>query len=111
MNDLIEALPEVTGLELIDKPYHDRFYAELKRLAFGQKVPWKRIESPELPRQALTEGTACSTRPPVRPFQHVRSRRGWETGFVGPRNNPDARFRRTGSERLLARLLHLGENR
>jgi glycosyltransferase involved in cell wall biosynthesis len=38
VNDLIEALPEGMTLELIGRPYHDRFQAELKRLSSGKQV-------------------------------------------------------------------------
>jgi glycosyltransferase involved in cell wall biosynthesis len=38
VNDLIEALPDGLTLELIGRPYHDRFLADLKRLAVGKSI-------------------------------------------------------------------------
>jgi glycosyltransferase involved in cell wall biosynthesis len=38
VNDLIEALPDGMDLELVGQPYHDRFHADLKRLAAGKRV-------------------------------------------------------------------------
>jgi glycosyltransferase involved in cell wall biosynthesis len=41
VNDLIEALPDGMTLELIGRPYHERFYADLKRLAAGKRVVFR----------------------------------------------------------------------
>jgi glycosyltransferase involved in cell wall biosynthesis len=41
VNDLVEALPPGMKLELIGKPYHDRFQSELKRLAAGKPVAFR----------------------------------------------------------------------
>ena len=41
VNDLIEALPAGLTLELIGRPYHDRFFADLKRLAAGKSVVFR----------------------------------------------------------------------
>lgn len=38
VNDLIAALPDGMTLELIGQPYHDRFHADLKRIAVGKRV-------------------------------------------------------------------------
>jgi glycosyltransferase involved in cell wall biosynthesis len=38
VNDLVEALPEGLTLELIGRPYDERFLADLKRLAVGKRV-------------------------------------------------------------------------
>jgi glycosyltransferase involved in cell wall biosynthesis len=38
VNDLIEALPPGLDLELIGRPYHERFLTDLKRLAAGRRV-------------------------------------------------------------------------
>jgi len=41
VNDLIEALPDGLTLEVIGRPYHDRFFADLKRLAVGKSVVFR----------------------------------------------------------------------
>jgi glycosyltransferase involved in cell wall biosynthesis len=41
VDDLVEALPEGLTLELIGRPYHDRFVADLKRLAAGKRVVFR----------------------------------------------------------------------
>ena len=41
VNDLIEALPAGLTLEVIGRPYHDRFFADLKRLAAGKSVVFR----------------------------------------------------------------------
>jgi len=41
VNDLVAALPEGMSLELIGRPYHDRFHADLKRLAAGRRVAFR----------------------------------------------------------------------
>lgn len=91
VNDLIMALPDGMTLELIGRPYHDQFYAELKRLASGKKVTFRHdcndrdivrayrratcvvlpsvyrdcygneTKVPELLGQTLMEGMACGT--------------------------------------------------
>jgi glycosyltransferase involved in cell wall biosynthesis len=38
VNDLVEALPEGLTLELIGRPYHDRFQADLRQRAGGKQV-------------------------------------------------------------------------
>jgi glycosyltransferase involved in cell wall biosynthesis len=91
VNDLIEALPEGMTLELIGRPYHEHFQAELKRLAEGKRVIFRHdcddseivrayrratcvvlpsvyrdcfgneTKIPELLGQTLLEGMACGT--------------------------------------------------
>ncbi|WP_439625401.1 glycosyltransferase family 4 protein [Gemmata sp.] len=91
VDDLVAALPEGLSLELIGRPYHDRFLADLKRLAEGKRVTFRAdcddadlirayrralcvvlpsvyrdrygTESrvPELLGQTLIEGMACGT--------------------------------------------------
>ncbi len=41
VNDLIEALPDGLTLEVIGRPYDDRFFADLKRLAAGKPVVFR----------------------------------------------------------------------
>lgn len=41
VNDLVEALPDGMSLELIGRPYEDRFFADLKRLASGKSVVFR----------------------------------------------------------------------
>jgi glycosyltransferase involved in cell wall biosynthesis len=41
VNDLVAALPDGMTLELIGRPYHDRFHADLKRLAAGKPVRFR----------------------------------------------------------------------
>jgi glycosyltransferase involved in cell wall biosynthesis len=41
VNDLVEALPEGLTLELIGRPYHDRFQADLRKLAGGKQVNFR----------------------------------------------------------------------
>jgi glycosyltransferase involved in cell wall biosynthesis len=41
VNDLIAALPDGMTLELIGRPYHDRFHADLRRLAAGKRVVFR----------------------------------------------------------------------
>jgi glycosyltransferase involved in cell wall biosynthesis len=41
VNDLIEALPDGLSLEVIGRPYHDRYFADLKQLAFGKSVTFR----------------------------------------------------------------------
>jgi glycosyltransferase involved in cell wall biosynthesis len=41
VNDLVEALPDGMALELIGRPYDDRFQADLKRLAEGKGVTFR----------------------------------------------------------------------
>jgi glycosyltransferase involved in cell wall biosynthesis len=41
VNDLIEALPPGLDLELIGRPYHERFLTDLKRLAAGRRVTFR----------------------------------------------------------------------
>jgi len=38
VNDLVEALPDGLTLELIGRPYHEQFYADLQKLAAGKRV-------------------------------------------------------------------------
>jgi glycosyltransferase involved in cell wall biosynthesis len=91
VNDLIEALPNGLTLEVIGRPYHDRFVADLKRLAAGKSVVFRpdcddlelvrayrraicvvlpsvyrtlygdETRVPELLGQTLLEGMACGT--------------------------------------------------
>jgi glycosyltransferase involved in cell wall biosynthesis len=91
VNYLIEALPEGMTLELIGKPYHERFQADLRRLAIGKRVIFREdcndqavvnayrrascvvlpsvyrsiygeeTKVPELLGQTLLEGMACGT--------------------------------------------------
>lgn len=91
VDDLVTALPEGLALELIGRPYHDRFLADLKRLAEGKQVTFRTDCSdfelvrayrramcvvlpsvyrdrygsesrvPELLGQTLIEGMACGT--------------------------------------------------
>lgn len=91
VNDLIEALPDGMSLEVIGRPYHDRFFADLKRLAAGKAVVFRpncddtelvrayrrtscvvlpsvyrtlygdETRVPELLGQTLLEGMACGT--------------------------------------------------
>jgi glycosyltransferase involved in cell wall biosynthesis len=41
VNDLVSALPAGLTLELIGRPYHDRFQADLKKLAGGKSVVFR----------------------------------------------------------------------
>jgi glycosyltransferase involved in cell wall biosynthesis len=41
VNNLIEALPDGMTLEVIGRPYNDRFFADLKRLAAGKSVVFR----------------------------------------------------------------------
>ena len=41
VNDLIEALPAGMALEVIGRPYHDQFYADLQKLASGKRVTFR----------------------------------------------------------------------
>ncbi len=41
VNDLVTALPDGMALELIGRPYHDRFQADLLRLAVGKRVTFR----------------------------------------------------------------------
>jgi len=41
VNDMIEALPAGLTLEVIGRPYHDRFFADLKRLAACKSVVFR----------------------------------------------------------------------
>jgi glycosyltransferase involved in cell wall biosynthesis len=41
VNDLVAALPEGMALELIGRPYHERFHADLRRLAAGKRVTFR----------------------------------------------------------------------
>ena len=41
VDDLVEAMPEGMGLELIGQPYHEQFVAELRRLAEGKDVRFR----------------------------------------------------------------------
>lgn len=41
VNDLIAALPAGLALELIGRPYHDRYFTDLKRLAVGKPVTFR----------------------------------------------------------------------
>ena len=91
VDDLIEALPEGMALELIGRPYHDGYCADLKRLATGKRVIFRHdcddaeivrayrraacvvlpsvyrnrygneSKVPELLGQTLIEGMACGT--------------------------------------------------
>jgi glycosyltransferase involved in cell wall biosynthesis len=91
VNDLIEALPDGLMLEVIGRPYHDGFFADLKRLAAGKPVVFRHdcddvevvrayrratcvvlpsvyrtmygdeTTVPELLGQTLLEGMACGT--------------------------------------------------
>jgi glycosyltransferase involved in cell wall biosynthesis len=91
VNDLIEALPQGLTLEVIGRPYHDRFFADLKRMATGKSVVFRtdcddlelvrayrraicvvlpsvyqtiygdETRVPELLGQTLLEGMACGT--------------------------------------------------
>ncbi len=91
VNDLVEALPDGLTLELIGRPYNERFTADLKRLAAGKNVVFRHdcddaevvrayrralgvvlpsvyrdcygneSQVPELLGQTLIEGMACGT--------------------------------------------------
>jgi len=91
VNDLIAALPTGLTLEIIGQPYHERYYAELKRLAADKRVIFRddcddadlirayrralcvvlpsvyrdfyghESKVPELLGQTLLEGMACGT--------------------------------------------------
>jgi glycosyltransferase involved in cell wall biosynthesis len=91
VNDLIEALPNGLTLEVIGRPYDDRYFADLKRLAAGKSVVFRpdcddadlvqvyrravcvvlpsvyrniygdETRVPELLGQTLLEGMACGT--------------------------------------------------
>jgi glycosyltransferase involved in cell wall biosynthesis len=91
VDDLVAALPEGMALELIGRPYHDRFAADLGRLAAGKRVTFRpdcgdaevvrayrraaavvlpsvyrdrygtESRVPELLGQTLLEGMACGT--------------------------------------------------
>jgi alpha-maltose-1-phosphate synthase len=91
VDDLVVALPDGMALELIGQPYHDRFFADLKRLAAGKRVTFRpdcgdaevvrayrraagvvlpsvyrdrygnETRVPELLGQTLLEGMACGT--------------------------------------------------
>lgn len=91
VNDLVQALPEGMGLDIIGQPYHKEFYAELQRLAQGKDVVFHHSSTdrqlitayrqalcivlpsvyttlygdstaiPELLGQTLLEGMACGT--------------------------------------------------
>jgi glycosyltransferase involved in cell wall biosynthesis len=91
VNDLIEALPDGITLEVIGRPYHDRFLAALKQLSAGKSVVFRtncddaelvrayrramcvvlpsvyrtmygdETRVPELLGQTLLEGMACGT--------------------------------------------------
>ncbi len=91
IDDLIEALPAGMNLELIGRPYHDGYFADLKRLAVGKRVLFRHdcddreivrayrraacvvlpsvyrdrygneSKVPELLGQTLLEGMACGT--------------------------------------------------
>jgi glycosyltransferase involved in cell wall biosynthesis len=91
VNDLVEALPDGMTLELIGRPYNDRFHTDLKRLAGSRPVTFrpdcddteivrayqraacvvlpsvyrdcygKESKVPELLGQTLIEGMACGT--------------------------------------------------
>lgn len=41
INDLIEALPPGLNLEIIGRPYHERFQADLRRLAEGKAIRFR----------------------------------------------------------------------
>lgn len=41
VNDLVAALPEGLTLELIGKPYHEQFFADLQKQAIGKKVVFR----------------------------------------------------------------------
>jgi glycosyltransferase involved in cell wall biosynthesis len=88
---LVEALPDGLSLEVIGRPYHDRFFADLKRMAAGKAVVFRPVcddaelvrayrralcvvlpsvyrtvygdetRVPELLGQTLLEGMACGT--------------------------------------------------
>ncbi len=91
VNDLVAALPSGLRLELIGRPYHERFYEDLQRLAVGKDVHFRtdcddaeivrayrralvvvlpsvyrtcygeETRVPELLGQTLIEGMACNT--------------------------------------------------
>jgi glycosyltransferase involved in cell wall biosynthesis len=91
VNDLIEALPDGLALEVIGRPYHERFFADLKQLAVGKSIVFRpdcddfelvqayrraacvvlpsvyrtvygdETQVPELLGQTLLEGMACGT--------------------------------------------------
>jgi glycosyltransferase involved in cell wall biosynthesis len=91
VNDLVEALPDGLTLELIGRPYDERFFSDLKRLAAGKRVVFRpdcddgelvrayrravcvvlpsvyrdcyggESKVPELLGQTLIEGMACGT--------------------------------------------------
>lgn len=41
IDDLVKALPDGMALELIGRPYHDRYLADLRRLAAGKRVTFR----------------------------------------------------------------------
>lgn len=91
INDLIEAMPDGLTLEVIGRPYHDRFAEDLERMAAGKPIIFRRdcdddeivraylrascvvlpsvyrtiygdeTRVPELLGQTLLEGMACGT--------------------------------------------------
>ena len=119
VNDLIEALPAGLTLEVIGRPYDDRFFADLKRLAAGKSVVFRpdcddadlvrayrravcvvlpsvyrtiygdETLVPELLGQTLLEGMACGT-PGCVPMWR-RCRRWWSTSTPGLSCRPTIR--------------------
>jgi glycosyltransferase involved in cell wall biosynthesis len=41
IDDLVKGLPDGMTLEVIGRPYHDRYFADLKRLAIGKRVVFR----------------------------------------------------------------------
>ncbi|MET0626298.1 MAG: glycosyltransferase family 4 protein [Pyrinomonadaceae bacterium] len=73
VDDLVEALPEGMRLELVGRPYHDEFVADLRRLAAGKDVHFRH----DCDDAALVEayrGALCVVLPSV-----YRTRYGGET--------------------------------
>jgi glycosyltransferase involved in cell wall biosynthesis len=64
INDLVAALPDGMTLELIGQPYHDRFHADLKRLAAGKHV-WFRHDCDDAQIVQAYRRAACVVLPSV----------------------------------------------
>jgi glycosyltransferase involved in cell wall biosynthesis len=64
VNDLIEALPDGLTLEVIGRPYDDRFFADLKRLAAGKSVVF-RLECDDLELVRAYRRAVCVVLPSV----------------------------------------------
>jgi glycosyltransferase involved in cell wall biosynthesis len=64
VNDLVEAIPPGMPLELIGKPYDERYLADLRRLASGKDVTF-RHDCGEAELVAAYRGAACVVLPSV----------------------------------------------